>query len=260
MSALWFDVPPWRDRVEESGDVSPHFTFPQICRAYGALFPPTHSATPLDNSSSPRHPVSMAFESDAPLDRLWQEYGRAFQEWDDLTLARWLAQTLGELEGKSWRLSHPLVGAYRLAAQLAHDRQIWFKRLATPPAAYTESACCRAPFLPLLTRDVRESGLICQHCNETLVPFEEIPAELRAELESWAREYEPVHSVAHWDDRQRRRAGNYDAAYENAAQQAEQLLARAGRDLAPKLLGFYAAAVWEDQDECLEVRPEDVAV
>jgi len=36
------------------------------------------------------------------------------------------------------------------------------------------------------------------------------------------------------------------------------LLARAGRDLAPKLLNSYAAAVWEDQDECLEVRPEDV--
>ena len=142
----------------------------------------------------------------------------------------------------------------------AHDRQIWFKRLATPPAAYAESPCCRAPFLPLLTRDVRESGLICQHCNETLVPFEEIPAELRAELEAWAQQYEPVHAVAHWDDRQRRRAGNYDAAYENAAQQAEQLLARAGRDLAPKLLHSYAAAVWEDQDECLEVRPEDVAV
>src|SRR5208282_463171 len=86
-----------------------------------------------------------------------------------------LAQTLGQLEGKAWRLSHPLVGAYRLAAQLAHDRQVWFKRLATPPAAYSESPCCRAPFLPLLTRDVRESGLICQHCNETLVPFDESP-------------------------------------------------------------------------------------
>jgi hypothetical protein len=202
----------------------------------------------------------MAFESDAPLDQLWQEYGRVFQEWDDLTLARWLAQTLGELEGKSWRLSHPLVGAYRLAAQLAHDRQIWFKRLATPPAAYAESPCCRAPFLPLLTRDVRESGLICQHCNETLISFDEIPADLRAGLESWAQEYEPVHAVAHWDDRQRRRVGNYDAAYENAAQQAEQLLARAGRDLAPRLLNFYTAAVWEDQDECLEVRPEDVTI
>ncbi len=202
----------------------------------------------------------MAFESESSLDSLWREYGRTFQDWDDLTLARWLAQTLGQLEGRVWRLSHPLVGAYRLAAQLAYERQIWFKRLATPPAAYVESPCCRAPFLPLLTRDVRESGLICQHCSETLVPFEEIAPEIRAELDAWAGEYEPVHAVAHWDDRQRRRAGNYDAAYEAAAEQAEQLLARAGRDLAPKLLNSCAAAVWEDQDECLEVRPEDVRI
>jgi len=202
----------------------------------------------------------MDLPSSSPLDSLWTEYGRAFAAWDDLTLARWLAQTLGQLEGRAWRLSHPLVGAYRLGAQLAHDRQIWFKRLATPPAAYAESPCCRAPFLPLLTRDVRESGLICQHCSETLVPFEEIPAEARAGVEAWAREYEPVHAVAHWDDRQRRGAGNYDAAYENAAEQAEQLLGRVGRELAPGLLQVYPTIVWEDQDECLEVRPEDVPV
>jgi len=201
----------------------------------------------------------MAFQSPAsPLDSLWQEYNRAFQSWDDLTLARWLAQTLGQFEGRAWRLSHPLVGAYRLGAQIAHEKQIWFKRLATPPAAYAESPCCRAPFLPLLTRDVCTEGLICQHCNEILVPFDEIPAELRAALEPWGKNYEPVHAVAHWDDRQRKRGGNYDAAYESAAQQAEQLLAIAGRELAPKLLDSYAAVIWEDQDECLEVRPEDV--
>jgi len=202
----------------------------------------------------------MAFESDSPLDTLWKEYIRVFADFDDLSLARWLAQTLGQMEGKSWRLSHPLVGAYRLAAQLGHERQIWHKRLATPPAAYGESPCCRAPFLPLLTRDVRESGLICQHCSETLVPFDEIPVEVRGEIESWARQYEPVHAVAHWDDRQRRRMGNFDAAYENAAREAEKLLVRAGRELAPGLLNFYAAAVWEDQDECLEVRPEDAQI
>jgi hypothetical protein len=200
----------------------------------------------------------MTFEPDSPLDSLWQEYGRAFQDWDDLTLARWLAQTLGELEGRAWRLSHPLVGAYRLAAQVAHDRQIWLKRLATAPAAYAESPCCRAPFLPLLTRDVRESGLICQHCSETLAPFDEIPAGLRAELDAWGRQYEPVHGVAHWDDRQRQRAGNYDAAYERAAQQAEDILKQMGRNLAPRLLQFHPAVIWEDQDECLEVKPEDV--
>jgi len=204
----------------------------------------------------------MAFEpeSSSPLDSLWKEYARAFQDWDDLTLARWLAQTLGQLEGRAWRLSHPLVGAYRLAAQIAHEKQIWFKRLVTPPAAYTESPCCRAPFLPLLTRDVRESGLICQHCSETLVEFDEIHEDLKMELDFWASKYEPIHAVAHWDDKQRKRSGNYDAAYENAAEQAEQLLAHAGKDLAPKLLNSYAAAIWEDQDECLEVRPEDVPV
>src|SRR5208283_2852743 len=186
----------------------------------------------------------MAFESDSPLDSLWKEYGRAFQAWDDLTLARWLAQTLGQLEGKAWRLSHPLIGAYRLAAQLAHDRQVWLQRLATPPAAYAESPCCRAPFLPLLTRDVKTEGLICQHCNEILVPFDELSAEFRALLEPWANQYEPVHAVAHWDDRQRKRAGNYDAAYETAALSAEKLLATAGGELAPKLLDSYAAVIW----------------
>jgi len=200
----------------------------------------------------------MAFDSDAPLDQLWKEYSLVFRDLDDLTLARWLAQTLGQLEGKSWRLSHPLIGAYRLAAQLGHERQIWHKRLATPPAAYGESSCCRAPMLPLLTRDVRESGLICQHCAETLVPFDEIPADIASTLTDWATQYEPIHAVAHWDDRQRKGAGNYDRAYENAAQQAERLLAQAGLELSPKLLEHYPTVVWEDQDECLEVRPEDV--
>ena len=42
------------------------------------------------------------------------------------------------------------------------------------------------------------------------------------------------------------------------AEDAERLLARAGSQLAPKFLDFYPAIVWEDQDECLEVRPENV--
>jgi hypothetical protein len=200
----------------------------------------------------------MATNPESPLDLLRKEYSLVFREFDDMTLARWLAQTLSQLEGKAWRLSHPLLGAYSLAAQMAHERQIWLKRLANPPAAYSESPCCRAPRLPLLTRDVRDAGLICQHCSETLVPFEEIPDALQRELEPWVSEYAVVHAVAHWDDRQRKSAGNYDRAYENAAEDAERLLARAGSQLAPKFLDFYPAIVWEDQDECLEVRPEDV--
>lgn len=200
----------------------------------------------------------MAFETESPLDRLWKEYGRVFKDFDDLSLARWLAQTLGQLEGRAWRLSHPLVGAYRLAAQIGHERQIWQKRLATPPPAYLEAACCRAPFLPLLTRDVRESGLICQHCNDALVAFDELPAEVRSQIEPWATQYEPAHAVAHWDDRRRKSAGDYDHAFDNAAKEVELLLAHAGKSLAPSLLDLYPAVIWEDQDECLEVRPEDV--
>ncbi len=202
--------------------------------------------------------LSEHMNPESPLDSLWKEYSTVFRDFDDLSLSRWLAQTLGQLEGKAWRLSHPLLGAYRIAAQLGHDRQIWHKRFSTAPQAYAESACCRAPMLPLLTRDVREAGLICQHCNETLVPFEEIPAAVRPLLEKWAADYEPVHAVAHWDDRQRKSARDYDGAYEQAAEKAEILLARAGQELAPALLEFYPAIVWEDQDECLEVRPEDI--
>ncbi|MEY4386827.1 MAG: hypothetical protein RLY20_2110 [Verrucomicrobiota bacterium] len=192
-------------------------------------------------------------------DELWKEYGRAFRDWDDHTLARWLAQTLGQLQGRAWRVSHPLIEAYRLGAQLAHDRQTWFKRLATPPVAYTESPCCRAPLLPLFTRDVKESGLVCLHCNETLVPFDEIPSEVRASVGAWADEYAPVHQVAHWDDKQQKCSGNYNQAYEEAAQQAERLLARGGFQIAPLLAEHYPAVVWEDHDECLEVQPEDIA-
>ena len=181
-----------------------------------------------------------------------------FAEFDDLTLARWMCQTLGQLEGKVWRLSHPLVAVYRLAAQDAHDRQTWFKRLATAPHAYPESGCCRAAMLPLVTRDVRDSGLICQHCGDTLVPFTEIPAAVRAELEAWAARYAPVHAVAHWDDDQRKGAGDYERAFDIAGEEAEALLSELGGNLAVKLLDSFPAVVWEDQDECLEVRPEDI--
>jgi hypothetical protein len=193
-----------------------------------------------------------------PEDQLWKEYALAFRDWDDLTLARWLAQTLGQLAGKSWRASHPLVAACQLGAQLAHDRQIWFKRLATPPTAYHESPCCRAPMLPLLTRDVKETGLICQHCNETLVPFDELPGEIRPALGVWSDEYSPIHQVAHWDEARQKSVPSYDRACENAAQQAERMLAIGGYQIAPQLLDFYAAIIWEDHDECLEVRPEDI--
>ena len=200
----------------------------------------------------------MAPDAESPLDLLWKEYSLSFRDFDDLTLARWLAQTLGQLEGKVWRLSHPLMGAYRLAAQSAHQRQIWLQRLVALPSPYSEALCCRAPGLPLLSRDIRETGLICQHCHGTLLPFEELPTALKDPLDRWATEYAESHAVAHWTEAQQREAGDYDDAFEEAAKAAERLLRSAGQSLAPKLLELYPAVVWEDQDECLEVRPEDV--
>lgn len=202
----------------------------------------------------------MPGDGDSPQDALLKEYSLIFREFDELTLARWMAQTLGQLEGRVWRQSHPLVETYRLAAQVAYERQIWLQRLANAPASYSEAPCCRAPSLPLLTRDVRETGLICEHCAETLVPLEALPADLSAELDKWAEEYAPVHAVAHWDDRERKNAGNYDRAFENAAESGERLLAIAGSTLAVKLLEHFPAVIWEDRDDCLEIQPEDVVL
>src|ERR1039458_9586547 len=183
----------------------------------------------------------MPTNAESPLDLLWKEYSLGFRDLDDLTLARWLAQTLGQIAGRPWRLSHPLLGAYRLAAPLGHARQIWLKRLVSTPADYSESPCCRAQMLPLITRDVNEIGLICQRCSETLVPFDELPGGLKEALGQWASEYAPAHAGAHWNDRQRKAAGDYDHAFESAAEEAEGLLARAGRDLAPKHRQFCRA-------------------
>ncbi len=200
----------------------------------------------------------MGMHQETPYDRLWKEYATVFRAFDDLTLARWLAQTLGQFEGRVWRLSHPLVGGYRLAAQIGQDRQVWLRRLATAPQAYPESPCCRSPLLPLLTRDVKDEGLVCEHCGETLVPFTEIPESIREPLGLWAQRYAPIHDVAHWDDARRARCEDYNQSVEQAAKTAARLLVEAGQRLAPQLLEFYPAVIWEDHDECLEVPPEEI--
>ncbi len=200
----------------------------------------------------------MRSEPETDLDRLWREYRVVFDDFDDLSLARWMAQTLGQFAGKFWRTSHPLAGAYRLAAQAAHKRQIWLKRLANIPTAYLEAPCCRAPLVPLLTRDVGECGLLCPHCDATLVPLEDLPLGNRQALSDWTAEYAEAHAVAHWDDKQQRKSGDYEAAFNDAARTATALHVQAGKWLVPALLELYPAVFWEDMDECLEVRPEDI--
>jgi len=197
-----------------------------------------------------------ASDSPSPLDLLWDEYAAAFDGFDDLTLARWMSQTLSQIEGRVWRVSHPLFGAYRLAAQVARRRHLTLRTYVTIPPAYPAAACCGAPLVPLLSRDVLESGLVCQHCNATAVPFDELPKAMKKPLREWADEYAPVHRVAHAEDTRRESRDADD--FEKAAQSAEKLLAYAGLELAPALLDWFPVVIWEDQDECLEVRPEDI--
>src|SRR5262245_59298030 len=192
------------------------------------------------------------------VNELWEEYKAPFVEFDDISLARWLAQTLGQMEGRVWRMSHPLVSAYRAASEIGNERDIWNKRLATFPHAFPPAECCRAPLLPLFTRDVMNSGLLCHHCGATAIEFGDIPKTLQEKIENWAEEYGNVHAVAHYDESQMRAAGNYDEAFEKAATEAEGYLRSAAVELLPQFLEYYPAVVWEDQDECLEVEPKDI--
>ena len=196
---------------------------------------------------------------DSSVDRLLKEYSRTFQALDDLTLARWCAQTLGQICGSVWRASHPLIGAYRLAAQVALERRIWSQKLVNIPHGYHAAPCCRSPFLPLFSRDIVDHGLVCQHCHETLVPLDELPGDLTEVVQKWADVYQPIHEVAHWEE-SRQTATDYDAKFEEAAQKVEDLLIELATQIAPRMLDHYPAIIWEDQDECLEVRPEDIRV
>jgi len=196
--------------------------------------------------------------SESPVEKLWKEYGTSFSEFDDMSLARWCSQTLSQIHGRTWRLSHPLIGCYRLAAQQAHDRQIWLKHLVNMPHGYQPSQCCRAPLLPLVTRDISHCGLFCQHCGGCVWEFDDLPNNLKKDFIAWADRYETAHEVAHWEESQRKSCPDYDEAFERAAQQAEGFLVELGSKLAPQLIDLFPAIVWEDQDECLEVRPEDI--
>ena len=90
------------------------------------------------------------------------------------------------------------------------------------------------------------------------MPFEEIAAVLQPDLRAWAESYRPVHAVAHQEDPQPTFTPGREHSLETAAREAEKLLAVMGQQIAPRFLDWYPVIIWEDQDECLEVRPEDL--
>ena len=143
-------------------------------------------------------------------------------------------------------------------AKAAHERQIWLKGMGIVPADYIAAECCRAPLFPVLSRDVAEIGLVCKHCSEACVQPEDLPVEMKSSLVQWAKQYEKVHAVAHWEEDGKRLPHDYEKQLEAAAIKAEKYLRENGDKLAQELLDYYPAVAWEDQDECLSVRPEDL--
>jgi len=129
--------------------------------------------------------------------------------------------------------------------------------LVNVPHGYPVAECCGAPLLPYLTRDVGDHGLCCIHCNETAVPLAQLPADAAERLAAWSRNYAPVHEVAHWDEK-RTRQPDYERRLEEAAVRVEELLVQLAEEIVPSLIESLPAILWEDQDECLEVRPEDI--
>jgi len=200
----------------------------------------------------------MAHDDHERLQSLWEEYRKPINTYDDPALARWISQTLGQLNGQAWRLSHPLVGLHRLLATTAHRRSLRVARLAQLPAGFPTCPHCDSPLLPLITRDVLDDGLVCETCGGSAVPFSDLPEEAREPLRQWAGTYAKIHAVAHWEETEKALHGEYEKAYQQAAEQAEDLLRELAREHLAPLLEHYPALVWEDHDECLDVRPDDV--
>ncbi len=192
-------------------------------------------------------------------DPLWREYGEIFRSLDDFSLARWMSQTLGQFRGRVVRLSHPLMVAYRLANDQAFERDVWPRRLVPAPHGYHPSPCCSAPFLPRIHYDVAESGLLCEHCWEILVPFGDLPADFQPLLRDWGERYDRKHQVAHWTDEEMARfEGDFSQHRAESVSEALGLLSGLRGEILPGLLDHYPALVWDDQDECLEIGPEDI--
>jgi hypothetical protein len=200
----------------------------------------------------------MSHDDHERLQSLWEEYRKPINAYDDPTLARWIAQTLGQLKGQVWRLSHPLVGLHRLLATTAHKRSLRVARMAQVPHEFPRCPHCDSPLLPLITRDVLDDGLVCETCGGSAVAFSELPSEIQPALREWAEAYARIHAVAHWEERERAVHGDYEKAYQQAAEQVEDMLMVLSRDILPTLLESYPALVWEDHDECLDVRPDDI--
>lgn len=203
------------------------------------------------------NPPLLSIENENGFD-LWQEHMRGLRSWDDLSLVRWLSQSLGQFYERSWRVSHSFVVAYRLGVTVAHQRDVWNRRIFSFHQNYQTAPCCNAPTIPLVSFEMMSHGIACSCCGGELISLKELPLSLRKAFMDWGRRYDSIHQVAHWDDERKKESKNYDKDFDEAGDRAIPLLTELGYKLVPKLLELYPAIFWEDGDHCLDLRPEEI--
>ena len=114
--------------------------------------------------------------------------------------------------------------------------------------------------VPRALAGCRRGRACLQTLRRSLRPPGRSPGGNESSLIEWAEKYEKVHAVAHWEEDGIKLPHDYDRQLEKAAIKAEKYLLENGDKLALDLLDYYPAVAWEDQDECLAVRPEDLCV
>ncbi len=200
----------------------------------------------------------MQEESDHRLDHLWEEHRKWLDDYDDLTLVRMRSQILSQMCGGVWRLSHPLVGMHRLVSRTLNKRGTHIQWIQSIPSGYTEAACCGAPLVPLITRDLVEGGIYCEACGQTALHLADLPPEVSFSFRRWAESYATVHDVAHMSEEEVATAKDYEADFQAAAEQAEDELMFLGTTILPHCVSAFSCIVWQDHDECLRIWPEDL--
>ena len=75
----------------------------------------------------------MPESGDSSIDNLWREYGRIFRDWDDLTIGRWMAQTLGFHGFTAWVPTLLVAHGFSLVKSLAWSSAM---SIGTIPGAF----------------------------------------------------------------------------------------------------------------------------
>ena len=73
----------------------------------------------------------------------------------------------------------------------------------------------------------------------------------------WAEDYSSIHGVAHWDETRRTITRITNKLLRMPLSKANNCSPTKVSNWRPAG-GVFPAVIWEDQDECLQVRPEDI--